>query len=506
MTKITRFNLFCIISLSLISLSKPSFGMLANWPDIKAGNAKITGRIINRSINDKDSIYVNITVPHPISGEYAKYKVLVGRSGEFAIDVEVETAISLISLNTSLNLGKLILVKLTNGSVSNIEIFYNPTGGLEKVDVKPKMNHHDMTQGFEVINKMIEYRSKNPAQPWYNKSPKDYLNHVRTAISERLGIINTDSLLSHELKILLSKDFYIYMYTGHVFDYEGEMKRNYRNTAIDKNAKPDIKKIDKSYFGFLKDFKLNDPAYLNCLTFLEFQQLILRNETLGLPEIGEMDISTWLASVKAIMSSLVGFDNSPYYDILAANAYGRQLSEEVRPLSQKQIQNVKNYWKKGEIAKILFRKNQHVTELAKFQSIAVVNDISSVSDSKVIETIVAKHKGKAILIDFWATWCSPCLEAMLEFRTTKNYFRNKEVAFVYLTNGSSPRKLWEEKIKGIGSEHYYLQASQWNYIMNHFDFEGIPSYLLYNKEGILINKFTSSPGSEKLKKMIDNLL
>lgn len=91
---------------------------------------------------------------------------------------------------------------------------------------------------------------------------------------------------------------------------------------------------------------------------------------------------------------------------------------------------------------------------------------------------------------------------MQQFRSTKDYFRDKDVVFVYITNGSSPRKLWEEKIKGIGSEHYYLTGSQWGHIMDQFSLEYIPSYLLYNKQGVLIKKFTAFPGSDRVKEMI----
>jgi hypothetical protein len=77
---------------------------------------------------------------------------------------------------------------------------------------------------------------------------------------------------------------------------------------------------------------------------------------------------------------------------------------------------------------------------------------------------------------------------------------------VYLTNKSSPKKLWEEKIIGIGNEHYYLTDAQWNYMMKQFDFKYIPSYLLYNKKGILINKFSAFPGNTTVKDMIDGLL
>ena len=223
---------------------------------------------------------------------------------------------------------------------------------------------------------------------------------------------------------------------------------------------PEIQSIDRSYFRFLKDFKLNDPQYLHTFTFPEFQNLILQNEVLGLPAIGESDISSWLASVKAILADLVGFDEGPYYAILAANAYGRQLNEQLEPLSEKQKEHITNYWKNGEIAKILFRKNQQVIELDKVKSPLVVNDISSVPEDKVMETIVSKYKDKVVFIDLWATWCAPCLEAIKQFRGTKGDFRDKDVVFVYLTNGSSPQKLWEEKIKGIGDEHYYLTDAQ----------------------------------------------
>ncbi|ETZ24098.1 hypothetical protein N824_16295 [Pedobacter sp. V48] len=476
-------------------------------PTIKSSTAKITGRISSPNDTNKDSIFVTIGVQHPISGEYVKYNAFVDRSGKFSIDVDVETDISMMGLYTSLKPYKSLLVKLTSGGVTNIDIAYNSDFDFKNIDVTPAgLTQNDMTRSLEVINKMIDYRSGRKTEPLYNKSPDVFLNHAKTSVTERLEVLNSDALISKELKGILSKDFRLFTYVGFVFDYEKYMKLNYRNVTQDQINEPAIQKIDRSYYRFLKDFNLNDPQYLNCYSFIEAQKKILQNETIGLPEIGENDIPSWLAKVKTILSDLVGFEDGQYYDILAANAYGRQLTEEVRPLSEKQKQYIAAYWKNGEIAKILFRKNQQVAELDKFKSPVVINDISSVSDDKVIETIVAKHKGKVVFIDLWATWCGPCLDAMTEFRSTKAKFHGKDIAFVYLTNGSSPRKLWEEKIKGIGSEHYYLTGAQWEYIMNHFEFEYIPSYLLYNKEGALINKVTAFPGNEKVKEMINDLL
>jgi thiol-disulfide isomerase/thioredoxin len=497
-------NPLFVFSLLFLLSCKPSADMAIDSPSIVAGTAKVTGRIINANSALKDDSFVTVFVLHTISGENVQYKALIDASGKFSVDVDVETDVTLAGLNISLKREKSLYIKLKSGGATNIDITYNSGLDIEEIDFTPDMNKNDMTRGADIIGQMIELRGV--PKPLYDKSPADFVNHAKTSVAKRLEILDHDASISKEFKEFLSKDFRLWIFEVHVFDYEKSMIMNYRNVTRDTIKKPVIQKIDRSYYRFLKDFKLNDPQYLMCYGFIEFQQKILRNEILGLPEIGESDIPSWLAKVKVILSDLVGFKDGPYYDILAANAYGRQLNEELRPLSEKQKENITAYWKTGEIAKILLRKNQQVVELDRSKSPVVVNEVSSVPDDKVIETIVAKHKGKVIFIDLWATWCGPCLEAMKEFRTAKAALHDKDIAFLYLTNSSSPRKLWEAKIKGIGSEHYYLKDSQWKYVMDHFELEYIPSYLLYNKEGVLVNKFSAFPGNDKVKKMINGLL
>lgn len=477
---------------------------------IVAGKSKITGRIATPDGHNKDSINVTITVVHPISGENVRHTILADQSGKFSLVFDLETETSSLGLYTSVNPYKTLIIRPTTNDSTHIDIAYDSDLNIKNVDVTPAMNKYDMTQSMEVLNKMIDYRPNKPDWVYprlFDKSIDEFLDYVKNNVSERLALfVDNDKIFSKEFKGVIAKDYRLFLYTGHVFDYEAEMKRNYRNATQDIVGEPEIQKIDRSYFRFLKDFNLNDPQYLHTFTFAEFQNLILQNEVLDLPKIGDNDIPSWLASVKAILADLIGFDEGPYYDILAANAYAHQLNEEIKPLTDKQKKHIEQYWKNGEIAKILFRKNQQIIELNKVKSPLVVNDISNVPEDKVMETIVSKYKDKVVFIDLWATWCAPCLEAMKQFRGTKGDFRDKGVVFVYLTNGSSPQKLWEEKIQGIGGEHYYLTDSQWGYMMDYFEFEYIPSYLLYNKEGLLVNKFSEFPGNDVVKEMIDGQL
>lgn len=479
---------------------------------IVAGTSKITGKIILPEGKNKDSIMITLNALHPILGENNRHEVLADQSGKFSLDFDVDTETSLIGLYTSIEPNKVLLLKPKNNDSTHIDIVYDVNLDFKNVEVTPAVNmsKYDMRQSTEVVNKMIDYRSKNPNAKYprlYDKSIDEFLDYAKNNVAKKMALfVDNDNLLSKETKGLIAKEYSLLLYTGHIFGYEAEMKRNYHNATQDRDGKPEIQKIDRSYFRFLKDFNLNDPQYLHTFSFPEFQDSILQNEVLGLPKIGESDIPYWLTEVKAILADLVGFDQGPYYDILAANAYGLQLREEARPLTEKQKENITHYWNNGEIAKILFRKNQQVVELNKTKSPAVINDVASIAPDKIMETIRSNYKDKVVCIDLWATWCAPCLGGIKQFSTVKGEFHDKDVVFVYITNGSSPKKLWEEKIKGIGNEHYYLTDAQWEYTMEQFGFDGIPSYLLYDQKGLLFNKFTGFPGNDAMKGMINALI
>ena len=81
---------------------------------------------------------------------------------------------------------------------------------------------------------------------------------------------------------------------------------------------------------------------MHCFSFPEFQKMILQNEIINLPKIEEMEVSGWLSEVKESLSDLIGFESGLYYDILAANSYARQLKEELKPLTVRQVQNIPN--------------------------------------------------------------------------------------------------------------------------------------------------------------------
>ena len=335
--------------------------------DIVAGTSNISGRISSPVAQKKDSIIVTIFVRHPISGENVRHEIFADSSGKFSFDYDIETETTIISLFTSVSPYKMLYIKAMNHGTTHMEIDYNTNRDIQNIEVTPAMSKYDMMQTMGVLDKMIDYIPNDPNwKPlhFYNKSINDFLDYARSNVPRKMALfVDNDQDFSKEFKGLIAKDYRLYWYTKHVFDYAGSMKRDYRNATGDTVSLPTIQNLNRADFRFLKDFNLNDPQYLHTFMFSEFQDSILNNEVLGIPAIGESDIPSWMASVKGVLADLIGFDEGPYYGILAANAYGRQLTEQQEPLSDTQKEHIADYWKNGEIAKILFRKNQQIIEL-----------------------------------------------------------------------------------------------------------------------------------------------
>jgi hypothetical protein len=117
-------------------------------------------------------------------------------------------------------------------------------------------------------------------------------------------------------------------------------------------------------------------------------------------------------------------------------------------------------------------------------------EASQVAEEELLDALIARHKGKVQFIDFWATWCGGCRQIIKEYEPLKKDISEDKVAFIYLTGPSSIKKTWEILIEDIAGEHYWLDKEQWEYLWTHFQMTGLPMYLLIDKQGNIVKRFT----------------
>lgn len=94
-----------------------------------------------------------------------------------------------------------------------------------------------------------------------------------------------------------------------------------------------------------------------------------------------------------------------------------------------------------------------------------------------------KFKGYVVLLDFWATWCGPCITEMPNVKRTYQKYKNQkfQIIGISLDRGETPLKNYIEK-EGIMWPNYYDSSRQ---VSNTYQVRSIPSTFLIDGNGII---------------------
>ena len=134
-------------------------------------------------------------------------------------------------------------------------------------------------------------------------------------------------------------------------------------------------------------------------------------------------------------------------------------------------------------------------------------DMTDVAPEDILPAILSKYKGKAVLIDIWATWCGPCRFGHKEMAPMKEELKGKDIQFVYITSPASPYKDWKQMVGDISGDHYYLTKGQCEYLMdNEYKSDGFPTYAIYDATGKLTYTVVGYPGLDTIKEETEKAL
>lgn len=113
-------------------------------------------------------------------------------------------------------------------------------------------------------------------------------------------------------------------------------------------------------------------------------------------------------------------------------------------------------------------------------------------------------KGKYLYIDLWATWCGPCQRELPFLKELEKKFEGKNIEFLSLSVDHDKAK-WEAKVKSGDLSGVQLLIGRGSSFQRAYNIDGIPRFILLDKEGKIVNNEMTRPSSEDTERILNAL-
>lgn len=131
-------------------------------------------------------------------------------------------------------------------------------------------------------------------------------------------------------------------------------------------------------------------------------------------------------------------------------------------------------------------------------------------DTEEREHTFAEFRGKVLVIDVWATWCSSCLAKMPKFIELYNSYKgNDDIRFITVSvDRKENRESWLSAIKkrNMGELlNLYPDCSVESEFESEYHVSGVPRYIILDKMGRIVTAYAPPPG-EGMEEIIEKTL
>lgn len=113
-------------------------------------------------------------------------------------------------------------------------------------------------------------------------------------------------------------------------------------------------------------------------------------------------------------------------------------------------------------------------------------------------------KGKAVLINFWATWCYPCREEMDDLQAIYDKYKDKGVVVLGI-NVREGEGVVKEFAKRFNIT-YPLLLDEDGKVSDAYNVFGIPSSLFIDKEGVIRDTVMGQMDEEMIAEKVNKLI
>jgi len=152
----------------------------------------------------------------------------------------------------------------------------------------------------------------------------------------------------------------------------------------------------------------------------------------------------------------------------------------------------------------------------KMTKVAVGNSIldGSILNIDSVAIPISQFRGKLLVIDYWATWCSPCLKETPIFKSFAEKYKDYPVNFITISM-DEPFAYWKKYVhdKNWQGQHFWLGTNEENpisfFTLIEMELEGqkniimgLPQYVFIAPNGEILNHTETRPSAPDFEKTL----
>ncbi len=130
-------------------------------------------------------------------------------------------------------------------------------------------------------------------------------------------------------------------------------------------------------------------------------------------------------------------------------------------------------------------------------------------DVKGEEHSLSDYRGKVVYVDFWATWCGPCMAESPHFEKLIHEYAGRDVVFIGVSlDDAKTRDAWAAMLtsKNLGGVQLLASDRADEQVNRPFGIMGIPHFILVDRQGRLVYGSAPRPSSFDIRPVLDALI